>query len=82
MMTLYSGTTDPYSHRCRIVLFEKGIDITPWRVFQELGIKSFDLQAFDISIIDDNIRTKNELLIEEYFSLAALVNQWRNIFEV
>ena len=25
-MTLYSGTTDPYSHRCRIVLFEKGMD--------------------------------------------------------
>ena len=24
MMTLYSGTTDPFSHRCRIVLFEKG----------------------------------------------------------
>ena len=26
MMTLYSGTTDPYSHRCRFVLFEKGMD--------------------------------------------------------
>jgi len=26
MMILYSGTTDPYSHRCRIVLFEKGMD--------------------------------------------------------
>lgn len=26
MMTLYSGTTCPYSHRCRIVLFEKGMD--------------------------------------------------------
>ena len=26
MMTLYSGTTDPYSHRCRIVLYEKGMD--------------------------------------------------------
>src|ERR1700690_598482 len=26
MMTLYSGTIDPYSHRCRIVLFEKGMD--------------------------------------------------------
>lgn len=25
-MTLYSGTTCPYSHRCRIVLFEKGMD--------------------------------------------------------
>jgi RNA polymerase-associated protein len=26
MMTLYSGTTDPYSLRCRIVLYEKGMD--------------------------------------------------------
>ncbi|AUN94123.1 glutathione S-transferase N-terminal domain-containing protein [Pseudazoarcus pumilus] len=26
MMTLYSGTTDPFSHRCRIVLYEKGMD--------------------------------------------------------
>jgi RNA polymerase-associated protein len=25
-MNLYSGTTDPFSHRCRIVLFEKGMD--------------------------------------------------------
>jgi len=26
MMTLYSGTTCPFSQRCRIVLFEKGMD--------------------------------------------------------
>lgn len=26
MMTLYSGTACPFSHRCRIVLFEKGMD--------------------------------------------------------
>ena len=26
MMTLYSGITDPFSHRCRIVLYEKGMD--------------------------------------------------------
>ena len=26
MMVLYSGTTGPYSHRCRFVLFEKGMD--------------------------------------------------------
>lgn len=26
MMILYSGTVDPYSHRCRIVLYEKGMD--------------------------------------------------------
>jgi RNA polymerase-associated protein len=26
MMNLYSGTTCPFSHRCRIVLYEKGMD--------------------------------------------------------
>jgi len=26
MMKLYSGSIDPFSHRCRIVLFEKGMD--------------------------------------------------------
>ena len=26
MMTLYSGTTCPFSQRCRIVLYEKGMD--------------------------------------------------------
>jgi RNA polymerase-associated protein len=26
MMTLYSGTADPFSHCCRIVLYEKGMD--------------------------------------------------------
>jgi len=26
MMTLYSGTTCPFSHRCRIVLYEKGME--------------------------------------------------------
>jgi len=25
-MKLYSNSTDPFSHRCRIVLFEKGMD--------------------------------------------------------
>ena len=26
MMTLYSGITCPFSHRCRFVLYEKGMD--------------------------------------------------------
>ena len=26
MMILYSGTACPFSHRCRIVLYEKGMD--------------------------------------------------------
>ena len=36
MMTLYSGTTCPFSHRCRIVLFEKGMD------FQIVDVDLFD----------------------------------------
>lgn len=36
MMTLYSGTTCPFSHRCRIVLYEKGMD------FQVIDVDLFD----------------------------------------
>jgi RNA polymerase-associated protein len=36
MMKLYSGTTCPFSHRCRIVLYEKGMD------FQIVDVDLFD----------------------------------------
>lgn len=36
MMHLYSGTTCPYSHRCRIVLYEKGMD------FQVVDVDMFN----------------------------------------
>jgi len=41
MMKLYSNTTDPFSHRCRIVLFEKGMDFEVVDV--DLADKSEDL---------------------------------------
>lgn len=42
VMTLYSGTADPYSHRTRIVLFEKDIDcqivaVEPGKMPREIG---------------------------------------------
>lgn len=40
-MKLYSNTTDPFSHRCRIVLFEKGMDFEVIDV--DLADKSEDL---------------------------------------
>ena len=43
MMRLYSGTTCPYSHRCRIVLFEKGMDFEVIDV--DLMNKSEDVAA-------------------------------------
>ena len=45
MMNLYSGTTDPFSHRCRIVLFEKGMD------FQVVDVDLFN-KPEDIAVIN------------------------------
>lgn len=44
MMNLYSGVSCPLSHRCRIVLYEKGMD------FQVI-----DLDVFDNSIIPESV---------------------------
>lgn len=43
MMRLYSGTVCPYSHRCRIVLYEKGMDFEVIDV--DLMEKSDELSA-------------------------------------
>ena len=45
MMRLYSGTSCPYSHRCRIVLFEKGMDFEVVDV--DLMNKSEDVAAIN-----------------------------------
>ena len=45
MMRLYSGTICPYSHRCRIVLFEKGMDFEVIDV--DLMNKSEDVAAIN-----------------------------------
>ncbi len=45
MMNLYSGTTDPFSHRCRIVLYEKGMD------FQVIDVDMFN-KPEDIAVIN------------------------------
>ncbi|MDA9094214.1 glutathione S-transferase N-terminal domain-containing protein [Methylophilaceae bacterium] len=44
MMKLYSNSTDPFSHRCRIVLFEKGMD------FEVIDIDLTN-QSEDLSIL-------------------------------
>ena len=45
MMTLYSGITCPFSHRCRFVLFEKGMD------FEIKDIDTFN-KPEDLAIIN------------------------------
>ncbi|MBK5913793.1 glutathione S-transferase N-terminal domain-containing protein [Rhodocyclus purpureus] len=49
MMNLYSGTTCPFSHRCRIVLYEKGMD------FQVIDVDVFN-KPEDIAVINPHNR--------------------------
>ncbi len=69
MMTLYSGTTDPFSQRCRIVLFEKGMD------FQIIDVDVFGKQE-DIAAM--NPYNKVPVLVERDLILyeANIINEY------
>ncbi|MGW8248029.1 MAG: glutathione S-transferase N-terminal domain-containing protein [Acidiferrobacterales bacterium] len=69
IMTLYSGTTDPYSHRTRIVLFEKDvecqiIDVDVDNKPRELA----DLNPYNQvpTIVDRELVLYESLIIMEY----------------
>lgn len=68
-MRLYSGTVCPYSHRCRIVLFEKGMDFEVIDV--DLMDKSEDLAAI-------NPYNKVPVLVERDLVLteANIINEY------
>lgn len=69
MMTLYSGTTDPFSQRCRIVLFEKGMD------FQIIDVDMFGKHE-DIAAMNPYNRVpvlvERDLILHE----ANIINEY------
>jgi len=69
MMRLYSGTTCPYSHRCRIVLYEKGMD------FEVIDVDLMN-RAEDIAVI--NPYNKVPVLVERDLVLyeANIINEY------
>ena len=69
MMTLYSGTTDPFSHRCRFVLFEKGMD------FQVIDVDMFN-KPEDLAVINPYNRVP--VLVERDLVLyeANIINEY------
>ena len=69
MMRLYSGTTCPYSHRCRIVLYEKGMD------FDVIDVDQIT-RAEDIAVI--NPYNKVPVLVERDLILyeANIINEY------
>ncbi len=69
IMTLYSGTVDPYSHRTRIVLHEKGaecqlVHVEPNKVPRELS----DLNPYNQvpTIVDRDLVIYESRIINEY----------------
>ncbi|HEX7455668.1 MAG TPA: glutathione S-transferase N-terminal domain-containing protein [Gallionella sp.] len=69
MMRLYSGTVCPYSHRCRIVLFEKGMD------FEVIDVDQMD-KSEDLAAI--NPYNKVPVLVERDLVLteANIINEY------
>ena len=69
MMRLYSGTVCPYSHRCRIVLFEKGMD------FEVIDVDLMD-KSEDLAIISPG--NKVPVLVERDLILteANIINEY------
>lgn len=69
MMRLYSGTTCPYSHRCRIVLFEKGMD------FEVIDVDMMN-RAEDVAVINPYNRVP--VLVERDLVLyeANIINEY------
>ena len=69
MMRLYSGTTCPYSHRCRIVLFEKGMD------FEVIDVDLLN-RSEDLAVI--NPYNKVPVLVERDLILyeANIINEY------
>jgi len=69
MMRLYSGTTCPFSHRCRIVLYEKGMD------FEVIDVDMMS-RAEDIAAI--NPYNKVPVLVERDLVLyeANIINEY------
>ena len=75
MMKLYSNSTDPFSHRCRIVLFEKGMDFEVIDV--DLTNKSEDLSILspysDSPVLEErDLILTDPNIINEYLKYSHL----------
>lgn len=56
-------------------------DVTPWAMFDALGVRVFDVRKFDLLPLNDDERQNNQARIKSHFSEAALAKQLNDIFE-
>lgn len=56
-------------------------DVTSWHLFDGLGVKVFDFHMLDLTEIDDRVQSENKIIVENFFSKAALLKQWQHVFQ-
>ncbi len=56
-------------------------DITPFKFFNDMGVKVFDVENIELELLEQEIKKMNQQKIREYFSKENYLNQLKNIFE-
>jgi len=54
--------------------------VTSYKMFEEIGIKVFDLSSISIELLDEEIKQQNANAIKEYFSSEKLIYQLNTIY--
>lgn len=57
-------------------------DITPYRLFQEIGIHIHDIDHIELTPINETMKAENQRLIRSFFSEERYLKQLKKIFEV
>ena len=54
-------------------------DITPWRLFKDIGVKIYDVEDVTIDMIDEKTKLLNQQKIKNYFSKEKLIIQLKEL---
>lgn len=55
-------------------------DVTPWKMFQEKNIKVYDVNALDLTLIDNETKIHNRKRVKEIFSEENLIKRLKKLF--
>ncbi len=56
-------------------------DVTPWKLFEDIGVKIFDVNNITLDLIDEKIKIDNQQKIKSYFSHKSYIKQLKSIFD-
>jgi hypothetical protein len=56
-------------------------DITTWEFFHDISVKVYNIEKFNLNLLDESIKKSNKENIKAYFSEERLVSQLKRLFE-